>query len=187
MASIDVIIGETARLALTLEDGNVAQYPRVNIYNPGISLPLATLNLVHLSEGLYEVPWVPPGLGTYNAVYTVYQDVGHTVPSTKYSKELDQLIVRDDLEQQIKTLLEEVKVEVEAILAQQDENTFIDNTVYDDCCQVLSSRIRIFDTKAHCELATDGGSETLGLLATYQIVVDYEGPSKMKTYRKVRL
>jgi hypothetical protein len=186
MAAIEITIGETARLALVLADGDVAQYPRVKIYQPAVASPVATLNLGHVVEGMYETSWLPPATGTYHAVYTVYQDSGHTVLSDRYSKELDQLIVRDDLEQQILTLVTRIEAEVE-LLSLQDENSYIDNPVYDDCCQVLSSRIRVFDTKAHCEAATDGGSETLGLLATYQVVVDYEGPAKMKTYRKVRL
>jgi len=186
MAAIEITIGETARLALVLGDGDAAQYPRARIYQVGVAVPVSTLDLTHLAEGLYENSWIPPDLGVYQVIYTVYQDSGHTTTNPRYSKELDQLFVRDNLEQQILTLVQEIKLEIEA-LAEQENNTYIDNTQYDDCCQVLSSRIRVFDTKAHCEAATDGGSETLGLLATYQVVVDYEGPSKMKTYRKVRL
>ena len=179
MAAIEIIFGETARLELVLEDGDITLYPKARVYQVGNASPLASINLNHLAEGLYEGSWNPLAIGVYSVVYTVYTDPARTIPSTRYSKELDQLLVRADLEQQIKDM-------VEQILAGQ-ENSFIDNTVYDDCCQVLSSRLRVFDSKAHCELATDGGAETLGLIATYQIVVDYTGPAKLKTYRKVRL
>jgi len=183
MATIPITIGEAARLALVLEDGDTAQFPQVNIYEPGNATPLATLDLDHTAEGYYESSYTPASIGPYNAVYTVYTDVGHTTPSTKYSKELDQIIVRQD----IASIIEEIHEKVTILLGLNEENYFIDNTEYDDCCQVVTSRIRVFDTPGNCNAATDGGTETTGLLATYQVTVDYEGPAKMKTYRKVKL
>lgn len=47
---------------------------------------------------------------------------------------------------------------------------YVDNTVYDDNSQLLSCRIRIFDTKEHCDAATPGGSETDGMINSYSVV-----------------
>ncbi len=52
--------------------------------------------------------------------------------------------------------------------------------------QLTSARVRIFKDKASVEAATDGGSETAGLLDTYTITSELEGEGLMKTYRMVR-
>jgi hypothetical protein len=130
-------------------------------------------------EGSYEADWTPGAVGEYNVIYTIYSDAPHTTLAD-YSKELDQISVRVDT-------LEEIKAYVIRILGLTHENVFIDNTVYVDCGQLVSSRVRIFDSKAHADLATDGGSETLGLIATYIVTTTYEGPTYMATYKMVKL
>lgn len=67
------------------------------------------------------------------------------------------------------------------------ENIFIDNTVYDSNTQLVSARVRIFDSKAHCDLATDGGSETDGLLASYNLDSVWEFVNQFKTFKQVRM
>jgi hypothetical protein len=66
------------------------------------------------------------------------------------------------------------------------ENTFIDNTTHDSFGQMTLARIRIFSSKAAALGATDGGSETSGLIETYDVETEYEGQGKMKSYRVVK-
>jgi len=71
-------------------------------------------------------------------------------------------------------------------LGLSQENIFIDNTVYDGDGQLTGSRVRIFDSKANCDAATDGGSETTGLIATYTQGSVWEALSRFGTYRQTR-
>lgn len=181
MSIIPVTLGEAARLSLVLENGATDQYPRVNLYESGDPIPIATLDLDHLSEGLYEVSYTMSSLGIFNAVYTVYEDAARTTINDNYSKELDQLLVQPESTNTIDDLAEYIL----RVLGLVRENAFIDNTVYDDCDQLVSARFRIFDTASEANAATDGGSEAAK--ETYQITSDYESPGRMKTYRMVRL
>lgn len=70
------------------------------------------------------------------------------------------------------------------VLGLSHENIFIDNTIYDPESQLLSARVRLFDTKAHCDLATDGGSETDGLIATYQLTTQWEAINQFKIFKQ---
>lgn len=75
---------------------------------------------------------------------------------------------------------------VQRILGLSQENVFIDNTEFDPDGQLIASRVRIFDTKANCEAATDGGSETTGLISTYTQESVWEFINQFRTYRQVR-
>ena len=183
MAAISITIGDPAELALVLENGDETRYPQVNIYEPGNSTPVATLDLDHTAEGMYRNTWTPGSVGHYHCVYTVYDDVAHTIKNADFSRELDHILVQQD----IAAIINDIHNKVIEILNLQENNVFIDLTEYDECCQVVTSRVRVFDSAANANMATDGGNETTGLVAMYQITVDYEGAAKMKTYKKVRL
>ena len=73
---------------------------------------------------------------------------------------------------------------LQKVLGLSQENIFIDNTVYDDDGQLVSSRVRVFDTKAHCDAASDGGSETTGLIATYDQTTVWEAVNQFMTYKQ---
>jgi hypothetical protein len=185
MSIIALTIGDAAPLTLVLEDGDTGYFPQVNIYQPSNATPISTINLPHTAEGMYEGSYTPSGVGILKAVYTIYEDASHTIPASKYSKELDQ-IVTSQPENNV-SIISEILEKVTRILGMVQENVFIDNTVFDECSQLTGSRIRIFDSASTAGAATDGGTETNGLIATYQVMVEYEAPGKMKTYRVVRL
>jgi len=75
---------------------------------------------------------------------------------------------------------------IRRLLGLSHENAFIDNTVHDPDSQLLSARVRIFDSKTNCDAATDGGSETTGLIATYTITTVYDGINEFGTFKQVR-
>lgn len=185
MASISITIGEPADLALVLENGDETKFPQVNIYEPSNATPIHTMDLDHAAEGMYrpDPAWTPGAVGHYHGIYTVYDDAARTVKSADFSKEMDHILVQLDLA----SMLQEIGDNVLELLGLREENIFMDLTKYDECCQLTSMRIRVFDTPAHADAATDGGSEVLGLIALYQITSNYEGAAKMLTYKKVRL
>lgn len=76
--------------------------------------------------------------------------------------------------------------DLKRLLGLSQENTFFDNTVFDVVGQVTSARIRIFDSKANCDLATDGGGETAGLIASYTITGLWGARGRMATYKQTR-
>jgi len=185
MASISITIGEPADLALVLENGDETKFPQVNVYEPANATPVHTMDLDHVAEGMYrpDPVWTPSAVGHYHGIYTVYDDAARTVKSVDFSKEMDHVLVKLDLA----SMIQEVNNNVLELLGLREENIFMDLIEYDECCQATSMRIRVFDTPAHANLATSGGSETLGLIAVYQITSDYTGAAKMLTYKKVRL
>jgi len=64
------------------------------------------------------------------------------------------------------------------------ENIFVDETVFDADGQLVTCRTRLFDSQTNCDLATDGGAETTGLLATYSLTSTWEGLNKFKIFKQ---
>ena len=66
------------------------------------------------------------------------------------------------------------------------ENIFIDETTYDANLQLLSARVRLWDSKANCDAATDGGTETTGLLSTYTLTTTWEGVNQFQIFKQTK-
>lgn len=66
------------------------------------------------------------------------------------------------------------------------ENTFVDNTMYDGNHNMTTCRVRSFDSEANVSAATDGGSETTGLVATYIVEAGYTDV-EMDFYRMTKV
>lgn len=58
----------------------------------------------------------------------------------------------------------------------------VDGPAYDASGMLTGSRLRIYDTAAHCALATEGGNEATGLLATYTIAATGSN-GRLRTFR----
>jgi hypothetical protein len=164
---------------MILEDGNESQFPQAEIYNGG-PFPISVLNLVHRGRGRYEASWTPPLVGVYSAVFIVYADALHTIENIVYSREMEQVFVSS-------SNFDDLAAKIARVLGLLHENAYIDNTTFDAFGQLLTCRIRLFDSKDHVELATDGGTETLGLIAVYTMEADYEAAGRLKTYRYKRI
>jgi hypothetical protein len=55
------------------------------------------------------------------------------------------------------------------------ENSIVDNQTYDTNGNLLTARLRVFDSATNLALATPGGSEVAGLIFEYNIVSGYLG------------
>ena len=75
---------------------------------------------------------------------------------------------------------------VRRLLGLSHENIFIDETEYDADGQLVTARVRLFDSKANCDAATDGGTETTGLIATYALQTDWEAVNEFKIFKQTR-
>jgi hypothetical protein len=147
--------GETSFSATVWKDGEVQLTP-VSISEIG-------------SSGEYKFRFTPNLVGWWKVEILV--DFNKDVFASEYS-----VIVGS---------VEQVYEMVRRLLGLSHENIFIDNTVYDANGQMIAARIRIFDTKENCEAATDGGTETAGLIATYSLDTVWEAINEFQTFRQV--
>lgn len=179
--TIPAAVGEPVLLSLTLADDRDDMYPQAKIYEGASATLVATIDLDHTVLGKYEAEWNPTAVGTYTSMFSIFSDVGHTVELTPfvYSREVEQIIVMYNSNDDLAALMSR-------ILGLVHENAFIDNTVFDVNGQLTAARVRLFDSKANVQAATDGGSETTGLIATYTIESEYEMPGRMKQYRMMK-
>ena len=88
--------------------------------------------------------------------------------------------------------VDDLSASIVRLLGLNHENAYIDNTTFDPGGQLIQSRIRLYDSKANVENATDGGDyllvpESVGLVAVYQMDADYEAFGRMKSYRYKRI
>lgn len=67
------------------------------------------------------------------------------------------------------------------ILGLLHENAMVDNQTYDGLSQLLSARLRVFDSAVNVPAVT-GGNETLGLKYEYEIEAEYDGLNKLTKY-----
>lgn len=71
------------------------------------------------------------------------------------------------------------------LLGLERENSFVDNTTHDGNNNMLTGRLRIYDSKVNAENAKQVGNPgTVGLIATYSIVATYTGQN-LRTYSQV--
>ena len=178
--AVPATVGTAVPIAMILEDGNSTQFPQAEIYVVGGTLPISVLNLAHKAQGRYEAIWAPPLVGVYSAVFITYADAAHTIENITYSREMEQIFASS-------SSVDDLAAKIARVLGLLHENAYIDNTTFDAFGQLLTCRIRLFDSKDHVELATDGGSETLGLVSTYTMEADYEMAGRLKTYRYRRV
>lgn len=177
--SIPATIGEGVTLVLVMEDGKIGLYPQAEIYS-GATLE-ATIDLTDLGKGRYEGSWVPTTVGAFTSLFSVYQDASHTIELTPImiSREAEQIFVTQ-------SGLDDLAVMIVRLLGLNKENTYIDNTSYDGDSMLLTARLRVFDSKANAQAATEGGTGEAGTIAEYTVESNHYGPNKMRTYRMVK-
>jgi hypothetical protein len=73
---------------------------------------------------------------------------------------------------------------VRRLLGLSHENIFIDETQYDADGQLVTARVRLFDSKTNCDAATDGGTETTGLIATYSLQTNWEAINEFQIFKQ---
>ena len=122
------------------------------------------------SSGEYSTSFTPDEDGVWNLQILI--DYNKDVMSREYvATESDQAGVVE---------------KINRILGLNHENIFIDNTEYDASTQLVLARVRLFDSKANCDAATDGGSETTGLLANYQLTTTWEGLNQFRVFKQTK-
>lgn len=72
------------------------------------------------------------------------------------------------------------------VLGLSHENIFIDNTEFNSYSQLIAARVRLFDSKANCDAATDGGSETTGLVGSYQLTSSWQSVNRFAIFKQTK-
>lgn len=172
--SIPATKDQPVKLALVLENGITGLFPQAEIYD-GATLE-DTIDLADFGQGRYEGSWTPTDLGTYSALFNVYQDAGHSVELTPliYSREIEQIFVME-------SSVDDLTAQLIRLLALNLENTRIDRCVYDEHEMLKSARLRAFDSKANALASTEDGDGEAGTVAEYTLGALHYGPNRLRT------
>lgn len=161
-----VNLNEVTPIRLLSADGATTLFGRINIYNSSGTL-VSTLSATHLAEGLYSANWTPTIEGLYTAVGQFFYDALFTIDAD-YEKTMDDIDVST------------VKANIIRLLGLVQENTVIDQQIYDLQNNLTSARIRTYNSKANALLASG-----TGLVASYTMTAVYSS-GKLIDYKVVR-
>jgi hypothetical protein len=177
--AVSAKVGVPVPIVMILDDGKETLHPRAFIFESGGTVPIDILDLEHKALGRYEASYTPTAVGVLSATFITFTDLAHMVESIVYTREVEQIFVTQ-------SNVDDLAEAVVRLLGLNHENAFIDNTEFDVYEQLVSCRVRLFDSKANVEAATDGDTYSTGLIATYTMEAAHEGEGKLKTYRYVK-
>jgi phenolic acid decarboxylase len=148
-----VIIGAQTQIRLQLSDGREDRFPQAVVYDATDAID-DTVDLTHIAAGLYSGNWTPSTTGAHAIVFFVYKDAGHTNEDTSYDRGVDQVHVHT--------------ADMSTVSGLVNNNSVMDQQVYNSAGQLTSARLRVYDTEAS---ATAAGAT--GLLETHTITAAY--------------
>lgn len=143
-------------LSMLASNGLSTLFGRARIYDKN-ALLVDTVSLNHIVDGLYSGLYTPTVEGVYGVVYQFFDDIGFTVPS--------------DFERKIEVLdVDSMRTNILRILGLLHENTVVDQQTYNTNNQLLTARIRAYDSKTNADLAG-----ATGLLFTWHANATFSG------------
>ena len=148
-------LNEAVPLQVLAADGKTDLFAQATLYSEGAAL--TTLAVPHIDGGLYGTTYTPTAEGYLSVVYRFFYDAGLTIPAD-YDLEAEAIEVSSD------------KTNILRILGLLHHNAVLDQQVYDPDGNLLTARIRAYDTRAHADLAG-----LTGLLFTWSVVAVYTG------------
>lgn len=154
--ALSATVNQSAPVQMAAADGNTALFAQARVYNAAGAV-VTTINLTHMAEGIYAGTWTPTIEGYFTVVYQFYTDAGYTTPAA-YDKQAETFDVNS------------IKTNLLRILALHNENSVIDQQVYNPDGNITSARIRCYDSKANALLAS-----TAGLQFQYAMSASYAG------------
>jgi hypothetical protein len=147
-------LGEAVPIQVQISTGQSDLFGRAKVYNINGTLVL-TLSLPHIVGGLYGATHTFSGAGHYTVVYQLFRDASFIIPSG-FDIEAEAIEANSD------------KTNIVRILGLTHDNVRIDEQTYDAQNNLLTSRIRHYDTASNQAL---GG--LTGLLNTWQVTAVY--------------
>ncbi len=148
-------INEPFPLQVLVSDGRTDLFARATVYaNDAV---LTILTLPHIASGLYGTSYTPAGEGYLSVIYELFFDSGFAA-AANYDLESELVEVSSD------------KTNLVRVLGLLHENTVFDQQVYDSDSNLVSGRLRAYDSKVH---ALSAGIP--GLLFTWTVSASYTG------------
>lgn len=136
-------LGEPIPLQVAASDGRSDLFGRIRVID-SLGAVVATLSTTHVVDGLYGVSWTPSVEGYFSYLADLYFDAGFTIPAS-----YERLAETIEVDSQ--------KTNILRVLGLMHQNAVLDNQSYTPQGQLLSARIRVYDTKANAQLASAGG------------------------------
>jgi hypothetical protein len=159
-------LGEAVPIQVQVGTGQGNLYGRAKMYDLTGSL-VTTLSLPHIDGGLYGTTYTFNTAGHFTVVYQLFADAGFTTPSG-FDIEAEAIEANSD------------KTNILRILGLTHDNVVIDNHVYDGNGNLVSSRIRHYDTKTNADAAG-----ATGLLNTWIVDAVWTG-EQLDNYKVTR-
>lgn len=164
---IRATLGEAVPLQVQVGSGQTDLYGRAKLYDITGSL-ITTVSLPHIDGGLYGSTYIFNTAGYYTAVYQLFLDAGFSTASN-LDVEAESIEANSD------------KTNILRILGLTHDNVAVDQHSYNLEGNLLSARVRHYDTKANAQAA--GAS---GLLNTWTVTATYDANNRLETYEVVR-
>jgi len=139
MAFLLATVNKPINLEAVSAEGITSFFPQVRVYDSTGTLN-TTLNLAHVAEGLYSVTWTPTTEGIYSAIYQFYTDAGHTLDAG-LEKAGEQVDVNSE------------RTNITRLLGLVHENSVFDLQTYDSDQNLLTGRVRAYDSAANANAA----------------------------------
>jgi len=154
-------VNEAVTLSVLASDGRTDLYGQARLYNSAGSLS-ATVNLGHTSEGLYQAQHTPSVEGYFSVVYQLYFDSGHTIDAG-YEHHGETLDVNS------------FRTNILKVLGLVHENTVVDMQTYDVDGNLLSARVRAYDSAINATnaAAVSPSSYVTGLKFSWTVSAEY--------------
>jgi hypothetical protein len=165
-------VNEAVTLSMLASDARTDLFGQARVYNSAGTL-VATVNLTHMSEGIYTAQYTPTIEGYFNVGFQLYFDAGRTIDAG-YERQGEVLDVNS------------MKTNLLKVLGLVHENTVVDQQTYDVDGNLQTARVRAYDSAINASNAaavspssyntglrytwTVGAEYSLGLLSKYFIV-----------------
>lgn len=160
---LSVTVNQATTLSMLASDGRTDLFGQARVYN-SLGTLVATVNLNHVAEGLYAASYTPAVEGVFSVVYQFYTDAGRTVDAN-YERQGEALDVNS------------YRTNILRLLGLVHENSVIDQQVYDSNDNLLSARIRSYDTAANALAAG-----ATGLRFTWAATGTYAGAGVLTSW-----
>lgn len=166
--------GQPALLSMLASDGNVSLYGQAIVYDAAGAVA-ATVNLNLVAGGLYTGSWTPATEGFYSVVCKFYTDIGRTTAAS-YEVQGETVDVSS------------IKTNILRLLGLTHENSVIDAQIYNDSGDIVSARIRCYNSAVNCAAASAASPATYltGMLFEYRVFALYQA-GVLKNYRIERV
>ena len=143
-------------------DGRTDLYARAELFDGAVSIGI--FPLPHLAGGLYGSTHVPSAEGYLTAVFSFFEDAGYTIPAY-YDLGAETIEVSSD------------KTNIMRILGLLHENSVVDLQTYNVNGDLLTARVRAYDSKPNALTAG-----LTGLRYTWSVVAVYNLTGELIKY-----